>query len=142
MKLKEILAKNIAQLMAGNHTLTSHALIAKAATAAGHKISARAVGYALDLTQNAKNREASLRTLAGLGAAFKVPPWLLLCPDFDARRKQLRDLPPDDILALAYKLQANRDLLLGILDTPGVQTTPVAAEPESGYNAKSKPATQ
>ncbi len=119
MKLKSILARNITALMERHPDLESHAKIAKRCRELGVKLSARAIGYALDKEDP---KQPKLDTVQAIADAFKVQAWLLMAPDFDTDTKRARELPAPEIIKLAYRIaglnQEKRELLMAIFDDP------------------------
>lgn len=120
MNLKKILAKNIRALQGLHPEMGSNALLAKHCKKINRKLSPRAVGYLLD---DSPDRQPKLDTIESIAEAFKVPPWMLLTPDFDAKARGGGAFYPPEVLALAEHILNNRDLFADIF-----KPTPISDE--------------
>jgi hypothetical protein len=105
---KKILAKNVLSLMGRSATLNSHRKLASHCSIGNRKVAPRTIGHLLDPDET---RQPQLDTIVAIARAFKVPPWALLSPDFDPVTGNVRELPPPEILDLAYALYDNKDVL-------------------------------
>lgn len=144
MKIKAILAKNVSALKVQTPALNSDAKIAKKCRELGYNVSARAVSYMLDVEEP---RQPAIDTVEAVGKAFKVPAWMLLSPEFDAANRKIKDLPPPEVIALAERLNANKDLLHDVFGLAAVSDeemeengwkAPVAADAPPAADVKKK----
>lgn len=146
MNYRKILADNVLALMRQNPELNSHAKLAKHCSTPTRKIGARTIGHLLDWDGGINPK---LDTIIAVAEAFKVPPWMLLTPDFDPQHKIGGRLPPPEVIALAERILRNREALGDIfnieLDTDftrgaHIWTAPVAVhEPKSVYGTRRQP---
>lgn len=132
MNLKEILAKNVNALMARNEALNSNAKLAKHCKRLIKNVSPRAIGYLRDTRDS---RQPKLDTIEAVAHAFKISPWMLLTPDFDAHTKTGGKLPPPEIIALAERIHANRDTMMEVFRTDAVTDEEMEA---NGWKAGAK----
>lgn len=115
--------------MSLNDPLKSHAKLAKRCRSAGHKISARTIGYMLDVDDP---RQPTLGTIVAIAETFRVLPWLLLTPDFNAEQKTGGQTPPPDIIALAERIMRNREALSDVFGEDTITDDELDA---NGWNA-------
>jgi len=130
---RKILANNVAALMARTPALNSQRKIAKACFAPRRQIGARTIGHLLNTEPDAP--QPQLDTIVAVAEAFRVPPWALLSPDFDAESKTVGELPPE-FLEFARRLYAQRDIVMDIF-TEAVQDADVESHGYSAIKEKS-----
>lgn len=115
--------------MRRNPDLDNPRKLAPRCTTATRKIGARTIAHLVDEKSIV---QPQLDTIVAIAQAFRVQPWMLLTPDFDPATKRGGEMPPPEILALAYRIMENRGALLDIF---GKDTVPDDALEVTGWNA-------
>lgn len=125
---RKILATNVANLMRLTPELKSHAkLAAKCRTLSGRrKIGPRTIGHLLDAENGP---QPQLDTILAVAEAFKVPPYMLLRPDFDAETRTTNTARfTGEVLEIAQSIadmsEEKRALLLEIFATEATPAGP------------------
>jgi transcriptional regulator with XRE-family HTH domain len=115
MNYREILARNVKALKDRDPALNSNAKIAKHCSTPTRRVSKGAIGYLLNPKSGVNPK---VDTIIAVAQVFKVPPWLLLSPNFDSSVKAEAELPDPAIIELARKIadlpQQKRELLMDI----------------------------
>lgn len=111
---RRVVAENVAALKLATPSLKSDAKLAAMCSTATRKIGSRTISH---LT-NPEGPQPQLDTMVAVAEAFRLPPWLLLMPDFDAKLKGVPDMPAPEIIELARRIAAldpaRRELLMQI----------------------------
>jgi len=101
LNYRKILAHNVKALMDATPDLKSHAKLAKSCSTPTRKIGARTIGHLLNYEDGV---QPQLDTIVAVAEAFKLPPWLLLTPDFDVPSRGGLDLPAPEVIELARRI--------------------------------------
>lgn len=112
---RKILAQNVAALMKSTPALSSHAKLAAHCSTPVRKIGARTIGHLLNFDNGP---QPQLDTIIAVADAFRIEPWLLLRPDFDAASKTVRALVLPAMTEVTRRIidlsEERRDLLFEI----------------------------
>lgn len=80
--------------MRANPALSSHAKLAQRCSTPTRKIGARTIGHLLNADDGP---QPQLDTIVAVAEAFKLPPWMLLHPEFDASTRRIDELDAEVI---------------------------------------------
>lgn len=122
---RRILARSVAALMRATPELSSHAKLAKKCSTPTRTIGARTIGHLLNADDGP---QPQLDTIVAVAEAFKVAPWMLLHPAFDAETKSVGGEVDAGVLEIARKISAlSKDSQQVLLE---VFHQPAAAQPQ------------
>jgi hypothetical protein len=142
---RRLLATNVAELMRLNPELDSWAKLAKKCSTPTRKLGASTIGHLLNADDGP---QPQLDTVVAVAEAFKVAPWMLLHPEFDAATKSIGELDAA-VLEIARRISGmpkeSQHAVLELFkhSSPAAQREPLARvreqqlhEPPSDYKVR------
>lgn len=135
LNYRKILAENVAALRNRNPELGSARKIAKACPVYGkRRIGPRTITHLLETGPAAP--QPQLDTIVAVAEVFRVAPWMLMHPDFDADKRTVGDLPAPEIIALARRLASIGKDALQLLGDALSNSVPDGEVEAAGYDRR------
>lgn len=103
MDTRSVLARNVKALMQRRDELKTPRKLAPRCSTATRNIGARTIAHLVDLKSSV---QPQLDTIVAIAEAFKVPPWMLLTPDFDPEKLTGGAWPSERTMELARYMEA------------------------------------